>query len=347
MRGLAKTAARTGHLDVIEVEDPDPAPEEVLVEVAFAGLCGSDLGIYRFEEAYESIVSLPRIVGHEYAGTVLETGADVERFAPGNRVVERPIRACGACYQCETGSPNVCANARITGVHHDGAYAGRIAVPAGALNRVPGGIDERTAALAEPTSVAVRAASHNADVAAGDRVLVEGPGPIGLLAARVAAAEGAEVAVSGIDRDADHRLPFAAGLGFETVNVAETPIEDAADRLTGGRGFDVVIDATGAGAGLEAAAGAVRKGGQVVLVGQTGTATVEFTPLIRGEVDLQCSYASTWKEFERALSLLADGEIAVDGFVDDRFSIREADAAFEAFAAGETCKPLFDLSELR
>jgi len=347
MKGVAKTASEVGHVEVITVEDPEPRAGEVLVEVAMAGLCGSDVGIYQFDEAYDSIVTLPRIVGHEYAGRVVSVGSAVEEFAPGDLVVERPIRSCGRCYQCRAGAPNVCRDASITGVHHDGAYAERIAVPADALNRVPDGISPRIAALAEPTSVAVRAVSHNADIGAGDRVLVGGPGPIGTLAAQIAAREGAEVTVSGIERDTAHRLPFVSDLGFETVNVEVTPVEAATAELTDGSGFDVVVDTTGAPAGFEAAGTAVRKGGQVVLVGQTGTATVDLTPFIRGEIDVQCSYASTWAEFERAFRLLAGDAIATDGFVDTGFSIRESEAAFEAFIAGRTCKPLFDLSELR
>lgn len=347
MQGLAKTAPGEGHLDVITLEEPEPGPDEALVEVAYAGLCGSDVGIYRFEEAYEPVMELPRIIGHEYAGRVMSVGSKVETVSPGDLVVERPIRSCGACYQCRSGEPNVCQNTSITGVQHDGAFAERIVVPADDLNVVPAGLAPEVAALAEPTSVAARAVSRNADIAAGDEVLVEGPGPIGLLAAQIAGMEGATVTVSGIDADTGTRLPFAADLGFETVNVEATPIDDATARLTEGRGFDVVIDATGAGAGLVAAGTAVRKGGQVVLVGQTGTATADLTPFIRGEIDLQFSYASTWTDFERALDLLAAGEIAVDGFVDIRFSIRESEDAFEAFMAGETCKPLFDLGELR
>lgn len=347
MQGLAKIAPGEGHLEVIALDDPEPEPDEALVEVVYAGLCGSDVGIYRFEEAYEPIMEFPRVIGHEYAGRVVSVGPAVDSVSTGDLVVERPIRSCGACHQCKSGEPNVCQNTSITGVQHDGAYAERTVVPAEALNVVPAGLSPDVAALAEPTSVAARAVSRNADIGAGDDVLVEGPGPIGLLAAQIARMEGASVTVSGIDRDTEIRLPFAADLGFETVNVEATPIDEATAQLTDGLGFDVVIDTTGASSGLVAAGTAVRKGGQVVLVGQTGTVTADLTPFIRGEIDLQFSYASTWADFERALHLLAAGEIAVDGFIDNRFSIREGEAAFNAFMAGETCKPLFDLSELR
>lgn len=346
MQGLAKTAPEEGHLELVTVAEPEPGPGEVLVEVAYAGICGSDLGIYHFEEAYEPIMDLPRIIGHEYAGHVTAVGEAVEDYAPGDLVVGRPARSCGRCEQCRTGSRNVCRNRTITGVEHDGAFAERVVVAAETLNPVPEGLPPEVAVLSEPASVGVRAASVNAEIQAGDRVLVEGPGPIGLLTAQIAALEGGTVTVSGIDRDAETRLPFAEGLGLDTVNVQRTSIEAATESRTDG-GFDVVIDATGAEAGLVAAGAAVKRGGQVVLVGQTGVATADLTPFIRGEIDLQFSYGSTWADAERALTHLDNGAIAVEGFVDTSFSIRESEAAFRSFGAGECCKPLFDLSELR
>jgi threonine dehydrogenase-like Zn-dependent dehydrogenase len=347
MQALAKTAPDRGQLEVVTKPDPEPGADEVLIEVAYAGLCGSDMGIYEFEEAYDSLMEFPRVIGHEYSGFVTEIGSDVDDFDPGDLVVERPIRSCGACYQCRTGSPNVCQHTSITGVQHDGAFAELITVPASDLNRVPDELSPMSAALAEPLSVAVRAASHNAIIEAGDRVLVEGPGPIGLLSAQVADVEGADVTVSGIGRDTGTRLPFAAELALETVNVEATPIEQVVETRTDGGGFDVVIDTTGVEAGLVSAGAAVRKGGQVVLVGQTGIASLDLTPFIRGEIDLQFSYASTWADFERALRLLANGAIEIDRFIDTRFSLSRIEQAFESFGAGETCKPLFDLGELR
>nr|WP_276411812.1 alcohol dehydrogenase catalytic domain-containing protein [Halomicroarcula sp. XH51] len=333
-------------MELIDRPKPDPAPDEALVAVDYAGMCGSDAGIYEFESAFERM-DLPTVIGHEYAGRVVEVGDAVTKFAVGDRVVERPIRACGDCYQCDIGEENVCQNAVITGVDHDGAYEPYLAVPERALHPVPDDVEQRYASMVEPTSVGARAVIENSRVRAGDRVMVEGPGPIGLLTAQIARAQGGDVVVTGVGQDADYRLPLAEDLGFETINVADDDAEGRRDELTDGVGYDVVFDTTGHPSGLTGAVDAVRKGGQIVLVGQTGETTMPYSPLVRGEIDVQCSYASTYRDFEHALRLIGRGEVDAATFVDDRFSLLDADEAFEAFLAGETVKPVFDVSELR
>ncbi|GAD53303.1 alcohol dehydrogenase [Halarchaeum acidiphilum MH1-52-1] len=164
MRGLAKVDRTAGAMELIERDRPTPAEDEALVEVEYAGLCGSDAGIYEFESAFERM-ELPNVIGHEYCGTVVETGDGVTEFATGDRVVERPIRGCGECYQCRIGESNVCQNSVITGVDHDGAYERYIAVPEDALHPVPDDVKSKHAAVVEPTSIAARAVIENSDVA--------------------------------------------------------------------------------------------------------------------------------------------------------------------------------------
>jgi len=117
--------------------------------------------------------------------------------------------------------------------------------------------------------------------------------------------------------------------------------------VTDGIGYDVVFDTTGHHSGLPAAVEQVRKGGQIVLVGQTGETTMEYSPLVRGEIDLQCSCASMYGDFESALRLIESGAVDAKNFIDDRFSLLSVDEAFEAFLSGETYKPVFDVFELR
>lgn len=346
MRGLAKVDRSHGAMELIDRPKPKIASEEALIEIDYAGLCGSDAGIYEFESAFDRM-DLPTVIGHEYSGRVVEVGSDVTKFGVGDRVVERPIRGCGDCYQCEIGEPNVCQNAIITGVDHDGAYEPYLAVPEDALHPVPDGVEQQHAAMVEPTSIGTRAVIQNSRVRAGTRVLVEGPGPIGLLTAQVARAQGGEVIVSGVGQDTEYRLPLAAELGFETLNVAEGDITARRDEFTDGAGYDVVFDTTGHPSGLTSAVEQVRKGGQIVLIGQTGETTMPYSPLVRAEVDLQCSYASTYQDFENALRLIGGGDVDAETFIDSRFSLFEADEAFETFVSAGTCKPVFDVSELR
>lgn len=346
MRGLAKTRRESGSMKLIDVETPEPASDEVLIEVEYAGLCGSDAGIYEFKPAFERM-NPPTIIGHEYTGQIVEIGDDVTRFSPSERVVERPIHGCGECYQCKIGMENICQNTELTGIDHDGAYAGYITAPEGSLQTVPNDVDPRHAALTEPTAVCTRAVMENSRVSAGDRVLVAGPGPIGLLTAQVADAQGAEVTVAGVSPDTTYRLPLAKKLGFPTINIEETDLEAYREEFTDGIGYDVVFDTTGHPSGLSMAAEEVRKGGQIVLVGQTGETTMSYTPLVRAEVDLQCSYSAMYRDFESAFRLIASGDVDHETFLDDRFSLLNSEDAFKSFLAGETCKPLFDISVLR
>jgi len=345
MRALSKVERSHGAMQLVDRDRPTPAADEALVAVDYAGLCGSDAGIYEFESAFDRM-NLPTVIGHEYSGHVVEVGEDVTKFAVGDRVVERPIRGCGDCYQCEIGESNVCQNAVITGVDHDGAYERYIAVPERALHAVPDGVEQQHAAMVEPTSIAARAVIENSRVGAGDRVLVEGPGPIGLLTAQIARAQGGSVVVSGVGQDEAYRLPLAQELGFETLNVATDDLDERRETLTDGVGYDVVFDTTGHPSGLTSAVEEVRKGGQIVLIGQTGETTMPYSPLVRAEIDVQCSYASMYDDFERSLRLIERGDVDAATFIDDRFSLLDADAAFEAFLAGETVKPVFDVAEL-
>ncbi|MFC4550454.1 MULTISPECIES: zinc-dependent alcohol dehydrogenase [Halorussus] len=346
MQGLAKTSHESGSMELITVDTPEPKSNEVLIEVDYAGLCGSDAGIYEFKSAFERM-DTPTIIGHEYTGRVIELGENVTRFSQGERVVERPIHGCGECYQCQTGMENICQDSQLTGIDHNGAYAGYIIAPEDSLQSVPGDVDPRHAALAEPTAVCTRAVIENSRVDAGDRVLVAGPGPIGLLTAQVAAAEGATVTVAGVTPDTKYRLPLAEKLGFSAINIEEMDLEAYREEFTDGIGYDVVFDTTGHPSGLTMAAEEVRKGGQIVIVGQPGETTLSYTPLVRAEVDLQCSYSAMYEDFERAFRLSASGDIDHETFLDDRFSLLDSEKAFKAFLAGETCKPIFDASSLR
>ena len=338
-----KAIVQTGPQEV-EVQDrgvPTPGPREALVSVHTAGLCGSDAHAYKYDGGYEWI-PIPRIMGHEYSGEVREVGDEVESFAPGDRVIERPIHNCGDCFQCNNGQPNVCQNFSIKGMHNDGAYAELVATDVRFLQRIPDEVPLRHAAVTEPMSVATRAVLDRSVTEPGSTVLVEGPGPIGVFTAVVAHELGAKVIVSGLGQDATHRLPILENIGIQTVNVDEQDLEDVGEELTDGIGFDVVFDTTGHHTGVETASDRVRKGGQIVVVGLPATESdLYMTPLVRGEVDVNTSYGSLWRNFEQALRMMERDLIPVDKILDDSFTVDRPGEAFEAFLASKNCKPIF------
>jgi L-iditol 2-dehydrogenase len=186
---------------------------------------------------------------------------------------------------------------------------------------------------------------ERSSIGPGDDVLVEGPGPIGTLSAAVADALGADVLVSGVAGDADHRLPLVADLGIETVDASTASLADRAASFTDGDGFEAVVDATGHPSGLGAGVDHVAKGGEVVVVGiPREPSEVLLTDVVRGEVDVKTSYGSLVRDFERALAMLGDGSIDADRITDDH-AVADAAAAFESFHAGETCKPVFRFAD--
>ncbi|WP_049931140.1 zinc-dependent alcohol dehydrogenase [Halosimplex carlsbadense] len=342
MKAIIHTGARSVELQ--ELERPSIDPDEVLVNVHSAGVCGSDAHAYEYDNGYEWI-QIPRIMGHEYSGEVVEVGADVDAFRAGDKIIEEPIHDCGDCFQCKNGQPNVCQNFSITGMHRDGAYAEYVAVDPSNLHAVPEAVPLRHAAITEPTSIATRAVLDQSTTRPGDDVLVEGPGPIGVLIATVADSLGANVVVSGLDQDAEYRLPLLNDLGIETINVQAESLDGRTDAVTGGRGFDVVFDSTGHHSGIGTAVEQVRKGGQIVVVGiPNDTSEVTLTSVVRGEVDVNTSYGSTWSNFEQALRLMERGEIPVDEIIDTSYGTGDPSDAFEAFLNGETCKPVFQFS---
>ncbi|QIO24426.1 2-keto-3-deoxy-L-rhamnonate dehydrogenase [Haloarcula sp. JP-L23] len=344
MKAIVQTGPRA--VETQQREVPVPDSDELLVQVHTAGLCGSDAHAYKYDGGYEWI-PIPRIMGHEYSGEVVEVGADIEGFAEGDKIVEEPIHDCGYCFQCKNGQPNVCQNFSITGMHRDGAYAEFVTVSPEHVHQVPDDVPLRHAAITEPTSIATRAVLDQSVATPGDNVLVEGPGPIGVLVAAVADSIGANVLVSGLEQDDQYRLPLLEDIGIETVNVQSGDgLEAATASFTDGLGFDVAIDSTGHHTGVGTATEHVRKGGQVVVVGiPNQPSEFSLTSVVRGEIDINTSYGSTWTNFEQALRLMERGDIAVDAILDTSYSVDDPSVAFEAFLDSETCKPVFQFSQ--
>jgi L-iditol 2-dehydrogenase len=343
MKAIVQTGVE--EVEVTERDPPTPSEDEVLVRVHTAGLCGSDAHAFRYDGGYEWI-PIPRIMGHEYSGAVEAVGADVSGFEPGDKVVEEPIHECGSCVQCKNGQPNVCQNFSITGMHTDGAYSNYTTVASRHVHRVPDSVPLEHAAITEPTSIATRAVFTQSRVTPGDTVLVEGPGPIGVLIALFADSTGANVLVSGLEQDEAARLPLLERNGIETVTIDGDDVEERVDRFTDGLGFDVVFDATGHRSGAEQALEHVRKGGQIVVVGLPGEPSeLYLTPAVRGEIDINTSYGSSWTNFEQALRLMQNGTIDPDAIIDTSFSVSDPEAAFRAFLDSATCKPVFSFTE--
>lgn len=339
MRAIVQTGQET--LELRDVEEPGLGSKDVLVKVEHAGVCGSDVHAYLKMDGFEWI-QIPRVMGHEYAGHVVEIGADVTRFQPGDRVVEAPIHPCGECHQCEIGEENVCQNTTISGMHTDGAYADYTSVNETHLIKIPETVPTAHAALTEPLSIAARSVYDRSAVTPGDPVLVMGPGPIGVLTAALLESMGADVVLSGLECDAEYRLPLVEQLGIETINAEAESLEDAITSRTDGVGVETVFDTTGHRSGVESSVDLVRKGGEIIVVGLPGEPSeLFFSPIVRAELDIRAAYGATTANFKQAIRNLEAGNIDADTIIDTRYTLDTSAEAFQDFLAAKTCKPMF------
>jgi threonine dehydrogenase-like Zn-dependent dehydrogenase len=250
-----------GKAEVQDVDPPQPRAGEVIVDVHRAGVCGTDVEFFTGAMSYlhTGQAQYPIRIGHEWSGAVTAVGEGVDESWLGLRVTGDTMLGCGHCARCRSGRQHVCADRYEIGVRNGwpGALAERLPVPVKALQVLPGTVDAALGALVEPGGNALRAV-RGAGLAAGERLLVLGPGTIGLLTAQIAAAQGAEVHLLG--RSAGS-LAFAASIGFENVWTAGT-----LPRLP----WDAVIDASNAAELPALAADLVEPGRRVVYVGLAG-----------------------------------------------------------------------------
>ncbi|MFD7920087.1 NAD(P)-dependent alcohol dehydrogenase [Streptomyces sp. NPDC059740] len=308
---------------------PVPGPGQVLVRVAAVGLCGSDLHYYADGRNGPNVLRQPTVLGHEASGVVLATGPGADRHALGTPVAVEPAHPCGRCAACRSGRYHQCPRGTCFGSPPtDGALSERVLVPEDFVHPLPEGLAVREGALVEPLAVAVHAV-RRAGVTVGDRVLVTGAGPIGLLVLQVALAAGA-AAVEVSDVSAA-RLRCAAGLGASAVHdAAELPPGPAAT-LADPAGFDVALDCSGNATALAAGLTRLRPGGTAVVVGNPTSDTTAL-PLAwaqRQEITLTTAFRYSAGDFPAAVALAASGRVRLAELVTATFPLEQAPQALE------------------
>ena len=315
-----------------DARDPAIGPDEVLVSSGYAGICGTDLHIYRGE--FKDRVKYPAIQGHEFGGTVLELGKDVMGLRVGDRVVVDPIISCHACPACLTGRINACKTLKLLGVDLDGGYGQAVAVPASHILPLPESIPMEYAPMVELYGIAHHVLQRGA-VQLGESVIILGAGKVGLSVIDVLCHHSGPGLVFAADVH-DFRLALARKLGADhVVNVnREDPVERVM-ALTGGIGVDCVIEAIGhfheipgREAPLQQAARMVRSGGRIVTVGMGDQfSAVHFKTLVLKEALLIASRV-TCGEFPRAIRIMAKGLLHPELLVTHKMTMREVAAAF-------------------
>ena len=331
--GVVNFAREKHAVELRDMPRPDIGPDDVLLEVAAVGVCGSDLHQWTADHSWP--VNYPVVLGHEFGGHVRELGANVTGWRQGDRAVSETAAVIDVNNpMSRAGLYNLDPTRKGFGYGVNGAMTRFVRVPSRCLHKIPDGLAFEKAALTEPCCVAYNAVVKNAHIEPGDRVVVFGPGPIGLLCAAMAKLCGAEVAVVGLERDRT-RLQIAKQYGCEPIIDG---LEDWA-RAGDGLGVNGVIDAAGVSATLKIGMQIVRPAGWISKVGW-GPQPLNFSldPLVQKNIRLQGSFSHNWPIWERVLRLLSTGMLDVQPIIGGVWELSQWHEAFEKMHSGEIAK---------
>jgi L-iditol 2-dehydrogenase len=314
----------------IRIEDlPKPAvgPEEILVKVKAAGICGSEF------HAYEGLSKRrvpPLVMGHEFAGVVEGIGERTTGMKLGDRVTMHPAVPCRVCEQCLSGRTNLCGARSHVGLDFPGAFAEYVKAPGRAFYRIPDSISFEEATLAEPLSVGIHAAGL-ANVGDGDVVLILGSGVIGLSCLIAAREKRGTILVSDL---VGSRLDFARSLGADAViDASKVDPPEEVRRTTAGRGADTAIEAIGLEKTINQAISSVKYGGRVTIAGLLDEMIqVNILQVALREIQLNGSYGRTDDDFRRSLTVLEEAAPKIRRLITHRFPLDHIAQAFETMS---------------
>ncbi|MEM0014700.1 MAG: alcohol dehydrogenase catalytic domain-containing protein [Zestosphaera sp.] len=321
-----------------EVPTPKLADDSVLVNVKVAGICGSDLEVYRGRRN----VRTPIIMGHEAAGVVAEVGRNVKGFSVGDRVVIEPNVYCGNCYYCRKGRMDICENKIVYGITRDGVFAEYVDVPSKFAWKIPDGVPYEVAVLADPLGVVLRALRHTS-LLPSDNVLVVGGGPIGALTALTLQYMSVNVVVTEVVQP---RIELLKDIGVrKVVDVSKSDADDAVKHYFEGSKADYVIDAVATNESFAQAFRWLRPGGKIVVLGLLShRAEVEVYPLVRGTLNVEGSVIYLG-DYIDALRLMRREDFSREllKLITHKFKLDECGKAFEVAASGKSLKVLFEV----
>lgn len=345
MRAVIKTARGRGCEFVLDRDEPELRPGQVRIEVAAASVCGSDAAFYASGHAGGDVsMTLPRTMGHEVGGVVVEVGPHTNGIAVGMPVAVETHLHCGECLYCLAGDGHNCARMELLGVTVDGAFAERLVVPARSCFVLPERIDPQVAALLEGAGSAMHGVLRSGVNLAGASVLVTGAGPVGLVAAQIAGALGAREVIM-VEPNA-YRRDMAERFGALAVTPG-TDLLDIVDPMTRKRaGFDLALECSGAQPALAAALDTVRREATVVTVGLVkGEIPLDVSKtLISRGITLRGSWGrSIWDTWDRLAALVVADKLDLEGLITHRLPISGLPEAIELIK-GKAGKVLLDPS---
>jgi len=330
-----------GKIEFRQIDRPKPLPREVLIEVKRIGVCGSDIHVNHGLHPY---TRYPIVQGHEVSGLIAEIGREVTGFRTGESVVFMPQVTCGTCYPCRHGMEHICNQLKVMGFQTDGAAQEYFNVPADHVLKVPASISLDHAAMVEPIAVAVHALSRYGDVR-GKKVVVLGAGTIGNLTAQAARALGAsKVLITDIS---EYKLELARNCGIPlAVDTTQTNLGEEIIKKLGSDQADVILECVGSQETINQAIEFARKGSVIIVVGVFGKKPyVDLGWVQDRELTLAGTLMYQKKDYERAIHLMGEGLLNLDGMITHRFPFAAYAEAYQAIdeSKGNYLKVMIEL----
>ncbi len=339
MKALVKFAPGDGNLEIREMEEPVCGKDQIKLDIGFCGVCGTDIHVLR--DTFRNYP--PVILGHEFAGTVVEVGKDVEGISDGDRgaVLGATAVTCRQCEYCLSGNFIFCANRRGMGHGVNGAFTRYVVIRPDQFFPVPEHLTMEEAALSEPFAAAIQAVNDRTEVRLGDTVLVSGPGPIGLLCLKLLVALGIKTIVAGAQGD-EFRLQAARQFGaFATVDVVKQNLLKTIHEVTSGVGVDVAFECAGNEQSVRACLLALRPMGRYTQVGICGR-EIQFPidQIFHKQLQVTGSVCYTVHTWLRMMNIFAQGKIQLKDLVSARVPISEWQRAFDLCTSRSALKVL-------
>lgn len=335
--GKSAWITAAGYVKLTKVEISELQPNEVLIKVMNVGICGTDLEIYQGDMVYftEGKATYPIIPGHEWSGQIVDIGTNVDQFEVGDRVVGETTLPCNSCETCKKGKYNICPRRKENGIlGKNGAVTQFMVYPASGLHKFSLSLDFESAALTEPTAVAY-SGILKVNVTPNDRVLILGAGPLGLLALQVAKVFGAKLVVL-VDLN-QFRLEVGKDLGADyVIDISRESLMEKSNLLTEGKGFDVIVEASGNIAAMESMLEVTAVGARICLMGLCGghSAKMNIDRIVTSDINL-CGSLGSPGVWATVLDLMQSGKILTKPLITHRFPLEELDRAFRLMQAKE------------
>ncbi len=339
MKAIVKTKAEPG-IDVIEMEVPAVGENDILLKVNAVGVCGSDVHIYEWTTGYEWL-PMPLVIGHEFAGEVVEIGGNVKGVAKGDRITALPGFACGECEFCQMGRVKDCKNHQVLGLRHNGAFSEYMRIKGTAdILKIPDNVSDEIAALIEPLAVCLRGFDLSG-IKPGQSAAVFGPGPIGLLMIQLLKAAGAgQIIVTGTSADG-RRFEIAKQLGADVI--IDVSKEDPVKRIKEIAGsLDFVFEATGISRTISQGLQMLHWGGKVIVIGiHAENTTFDTIDLVRQQKSIIGVYGYDSNIWRRCLALMSSGKVDLSPVITHQFSFSQGIEGFELASNKTAAKVIF------